>query len=50
MPANSIILFIKQLYYACQYGGVLKVESVVGGYNVYEDVWSTAVGITLPCQ
>lgn len=27
-----------------------KVEFVVRGYNVYKDVWSAAVGITLPCQ
>ena len=27
-----------------------KVESDVGGYNVYHDVWSTAVETTLPCQ
>ena len=27
-----------------------KVESDVGGYNVYNDVWSTAVETTLPCQ
>ena len=24
MPANSIILFIKQLYYTCQYSGVFQ--------------------------
>ena len=28
----------------------LEVESVVRGYHVYKDVWSAAVGTTVPCQ
>ena len=26
-----------------------EVESVVQGYNVYKEIWSAAVGLTLPC-
>jgi len=27
-----------------------EVESVVRGYHIYKDIWSAAVGTTLPCR
>ena len=43
MPGNAILVF-NNYNGACQYGAEsFEIKSIVWGYHVYKDVWSTAV-------